>query len=209
MRKGKRKGGFGTTLVLAFVIVVLSMALGMGLAGGSVPLLGPLFDGRTETTTGPVVVEGIQDLDQLATIRWTESVPVTKEDPGRLGEFLTGEKVILLATGEVEAGVDLAKLGSGDVMVDGEKVTIQLPEPEILSSSLDEEKTAVYDRDRGLLRLRPDDALVGEARRDAEEEITATARENGILNYARENAEESIRAFVGSLGFEEVEFAEP
>lgn len=206
---GKRGSELSTTLVLALVIVVLSVALGVGLAGGRVPLLSPLLDGRTEITTGPVVVEGVQKLDRLATVRWTESVVVTKEsDGGSLERLLTGEKIVLVAAGEVEAGVDLANLTPDDVEVNGEKVTIWLPEPEILSASLDEEKTAVYDRDQGLLRLRPDDTMVGEARREAEEEITATARENGILDYARGNAEDSIRAFVGSLGFEEVEFVE-
>lgn len=209
MGKGKRGRGFGTTLVLALVIVVLSIALGVGLAGVRVPLLGPLFGGETATTTGPVVVEGVQRLDRLATVRWTESVVVTKESDGSsLERFLTGEKIVLVAAGEVEAGVDLASLRPDDVEVNGEKVSIRLPAPEILSARLNQERTAVYDRDQGLLRLRPDDAMVGEARRDAEEEITATARENGILDYARDNAEESIRAFVESLGFEEVEFVE-
>jgi hypothetical protein len=209
MGKGKRGSGFGITLVLALVIVVLSIALGVGLAGGRVPLLGPLFGGETGTTTGPVVVEGVRRLDQLATVRWTESVMVTKESDGSsLERFLTGEKIVLVAVGEVEAGVDLASLGPDHVEVNGEKVTIRLPAPEILSARLNEERTAVYDRDQGLLRLRPDDAMVGEARRDAEEEIIATARENGILDYARENAEESIRTFIESLEFEEVEFVE-
>ncbi len=208
--KGKQGSGLGTTLVLALVIVVLSVALGVGLAryGEDLPILGSLFGGETRTTTSPVVVEGIQELDQLATVRWTESVVVTREDPGRLSEFLTGEKVILVATGEVEAGVDLANLDSDDVRVSGEKVTIRLPEPEILSSSLDEEKTAVYDRDWGLFRLWPDDTVAEDARREAEEEIVATAQENGILDHAEKNAEDSIRAFVTTLGFEEVEFAE-
>lgn len=197
-------------MVLALMIVVLSMALGFGLAwyGGRLPLVGALFgDGGTRTTTSPVVVEGIQELDQLATVRWMESVVVTKETgDSSLERFLTGEKIVLVATGEVEAGVDLASLGQDEVEVDGEKVTIRLPEPEILSSSLDEEKTAVYDRDQGILKLRPDDELVGEARREAEAEITATAEENGILGYADTSAEDSIRAFVTTLGFEEVEF---
>ena len=47
-----------------------------------------------------------------------------------------------------------------------------------------------------------------EARQDAEAEVMATAEENGILQTAESNAEESIRAFVTTLGFEEVEFAE-
>ena len=79
--KVKRGSGLGTTLVLALVIVVLSVVLGVGLAryGGSLPLLGSLFGGgEAKTTTSPVVVEGIQRLDRLATVRWTESVVVTK-----------------------------------------------------------------------------------------------------------------------------------
>jgi hypothetical protein len=69
-----------------------------------------------------VVVEGVQNLDRLATARWTESVVVTKESGGSsLERFLIGEKVVLGAVGEVEAGVDLASLGPGDVEVDGEK----------------------------------------------------------------------------------------
>jgi len=62
-----------------------------------------------------------------------------------------------VATGRVEAGVDLSKIGRDDVRVEGEGVTVRLPEPEILSASLDEEKTRVYDRDFGLLNLRPGD----------------------------------------------------
>lgn len=208
--RDKKGGGIGATLVLALMLVVLSMATGVGLAwyGDRLPLVGALFaDGGTKTTTSPVVVEGVQDLNQLATARWTESVVITKESgDSSLERFLTGEKIVLVATGEVEAGVDLASLSEDDVEVDGEKVTIRLPEPEVLSSSLDEEKTAVYDRDQGILRLRPDDELVGEARREAEQEITTTAEENGILDYASGNAEDSIRAFVTTLGFEEVEF---
>jgi hypothetical protein len=118
---------------------------------------------------------------------------------------LSGEK-ILVATGEVEAGVDQAEMGEDDVRVDGDRMTIDLLEPQILSSSLDEERTRVYDRDRGLFNLGADDVLVQEARQAAGAEVVATAEENGILQTAESNTEESIRAFVTTLGFEEVEF---
>ncbi len=203
-------GGFGTTLALALVIVVLSVAVGVGLSryGGQLPLVGGLFgDGGTRTTTSPVVVEGIQKLDELTTLRTTQSVVVTKEEPGRLGEFLSGEEVIVVAVGNVDAGVRLDEIGPGDVRVEGKKVFIRLPEAEILSVSLNEEKTRLYDRDQGLLDLRPDDDLAEDARDEAEAEILAAAREADVLGQAQTNAEESIRAFVLSLGFEEVEFA--
>jgi hypothetical protein len=205
---GNKGGGLGTTLVLALVIVVLGVALGVGLAryGSLLPIVGPLLGEKPpRTTTGPVVVEGIQELDQLATVRWTESVPVTRESGGDIVDRLfSGEKVIVIATGNVEAGVDLGDIQKDDVSVSGETVTIDLPEPEILSSSLDEEKTRVYDRDFSPLNVRPDDDLVEMARLRAVEKIEAAAREHKILETAERNAEDSIRAFVTTLGFDEV-----
>jgi Protein of unknown function (DUF4230) len=207
---GKKGGGLTTTLVLALVIVVLGVALGVGLArfGETLPLVGSLLGEKPpRTTTGPVVVEGIRELDQLATVRWTESVPVTKESGGDLWErVFDGEKVLLIATGNVEAGVDLGDIHKDDVSVKGDTVTIDLPEAEILSASLDEKTTRVYDRDFSPLNFRPDDDLVEKARLRAVKKVEASARENGILDTAQGNAEDSIRAFVTTLGFEEVRF---
>ena len=209
---GKRGSGLGTTLVLALVIVLVSVGLGVGISRfdfvRAVPILGPLLEEKpARTTTGPVVVEGVRGLDQLATVRWTESVPVTRQSGGDvLDRLFSGEEVFVIATGEVEAGVDLSEIGKEDVRVEGDTVTMRLPEPEILSSSLDEEKTRVYDRDFSLLNVRPDDDLVEEARLRAIEKVEETARENGILQTAEANAEDSIRAFVTTLGFREVRF---
>lgn len=210
---GKKGGGFVTTLVLALVIVVLSVGLGIGISrfdfAERVPLIGPLLQERpARTTTSPVVVEGVRELDQLATVRVTESILVTREggSENALDRLFSGEKVLLVATGDVEAGVDLSEVGEDDVRVEDETVTIRLPEPEVLSASLDEEQTRVYDRDYGPLNLRPDDDLVEEARAEAEERIEAAARENGVLKTAETNAEGSIGAFVRALGFEEVRF---
>jgi Protein of unknown function (DUF4230) len=207
---GKRSGGLGTTLVLALVIVVLGVALGVGLArfGSSLLIVGSLPGEKSpRTTTGPVVVEGIRDHDQLTTVRWTESVPVTRESGGDiLDRLFSGEKVIVIATGNVEAGVDLSDIQKVDVSVSGDTVTIDLPEPEIHSSSLNEEQTRVYDRDFSPLNVRPDDELVERARLRAVEKIEDAARENKILETAERNAEDSIRAFVTTLGFDEVRF---
>ena len=207
---GNKGGGLGTTLVLAVVIVVLGGALGVGLAryGQLLPIVGPLLGEKPpRTTTGPVVVEGIQELVQLATVRWTESVPVTRETGGDiLDRLFSGEQVIVIATGNVEAGVDLGDIHKDDVSVNGDSVTIDLPKPEILSASLDEEMTRVYDRDLSPLNIRPDDQLVEEARLQAIQKIKGVARENEILDTAQQNAEVSIRAFVTTLGLDEVRF---
>ena len=207
---GRKGGGLGSTLVLALVIVVLGVALGVGLAryGSTLPVVGALLGEKPpRTTTGPVVIEGIKELDHLSTVRWTESVPVTRETGGDiLDRLFSGEKVIVIATGKVEAGVDLGDIDKDDVGVSGDNITIDLPEPEILSASLDEGRTRVYDRDFSPLNVRPDDDLVERARLRAVEKIEDAARENKILETAERSAEDSIRAFAATLGFDEVRF---
>ena len=208
----KGGGGFGTTLALALVIVVLSIAVGVGLTrfGEQLPFLGHLFQEEpAQTTTGTVVVEGIQDLNQLTTLRWRGFVFIDKESGGtKLEQIFTGQVVRLVAIGDVEAGVNFAKLGRDDVQVNGKKVTIRLPEPEILSVSLDEDETRIYDRDFGLLNIRPDDELAEEARDVAVDRLEEAARDEDVLERAERNAEDNIRAFVISLDFEEVEFVD-
>ena len=211
MEKGKKGGGgLLTTLLIAASIVVISVAAGVGLAryGANLPVVGWFFgEGQSRTTTSAVALEGIQKLDQLDTVRMTQSVVVTKETGGtELRRFLTGEEVILVAVGDVEAGVNLSDLTEQDVRVEEDTVTLNMPEPEISSVALDEEETRLYDRDQGLLRLRADETLVEEARQEAQDELEAAARQNDIRATAERNAEDTVRTFLTTLGYEEVRF---
>ena len=199
----KRGGirGSGTLLVAAlFLLGGIAGGLGVAYLSGTMPFIGG--DERI------VTVEEVRQLNELSTVQMTASVPVPQEsgviEP--LPEFIRGESVLLIAVGEVRAGVDLDELEQGDVLVADESITIDLPEPEILSSGLDEERTRVYDREQGLLNFSPDEDLETEARREAITEIEAAARDNGILDRAQQNAETSLRSFTQSLGFEEVNF---
>lgn len=174
-------GGIGTTLVLAVLLVAVSLAAGLGLAF--------VIWNPTEPDESASVL-GIRQLNELATVEYTTQVLVTEEENAQifrqpLPEFLTGEQLLLVAVGEVQAGVDLDTLGPEDVQSVGKTVTIELPEARILGTSLDEDKTRLYDRDRGLLKPRGNDELIEEARRDAEV---------------------SIRTLMTSLGYEEVVF---
>ena len=197
-----RRDGFGSTLVLALSLVIISVAAGVGLTY--------LIWNPTKPDQ-PAVVLGVQRLNELATVKQTIQVIVTEEENARifqqpLPEFLTGEQLLLVAVGQVEAGVDLDELEESDVRVVGETVIIELPQARILDSSLDEDATRLYDRDRGLFKIRGNDELIEEARRDAEDRIVETARENDILEKAQNNAEVSIRALVISFGYEKVVF---
>lgn len=198
--------------------MALAASFGLALAryGSELPIIGSIF-GESGTTTSEVSIVDIQNLENLTTIRWIGQVVVTEEaEPGRIETLaeavgvdtsaLTGESVIVTATGEVEAGVNLEGLGQNDMRVDGETVTINLPGAEIFSTSLDEGETGVYDRDRGFFVFGVNDEITENARREAVSEIENAAGESGILDQADANAEDAIRSFVEALGFEEVRF---
>ncbi len=195
------RGGFGTTLILAVLLVVVSVAAGVGLA---LVIWNPTDPGKED------VVLGIRRLNELTTVEYTAQVLVTVEEDAEIGpvtipEILKGEKLLLVAVGEVEAGIGLDTLGPEDVRVVGETVWIDLPEARILGASLDEDKTRLYDRDRGLLTA-GNDELIEKARRRAEDRVVEIAQENDILDKAQSNAEESIRTLMTSSGYERVVF---
>jgi Protein of unknown function (DUF4230) len=202
-------GGFGRTLVWALCLVVVAVVAAISLAryGCQVPTIGRLLGCADD---GGAVVLGVRRLNELATAEMTAQVVVEKEKNAHiftqeLPEWLAGQKVLLIARGEVKAGVDLDDLGQDDVHVEGKKVAIHLPEARILDSSLDEDETRVYDWDRGLF-IKGDYTLVEEARREALEKIEATARDEDIAQKAQNNAEDSIREFLISLGYDKVMF---
>jgi hypothetical protein len=163
---------------------------------------------RVDVSPTPVVVTAIRDMARLeATSYHVEKVVEASTAQSRLWGLLdTKDALLLVAVGDVVAGVDLAKVRDEDVRVDAAAGTvhIMLPVPEVLSSTLDQRATHVYSRTTDVLAER-NEQLEGEARREAEEEMGKAAIEAGILDRARASAERTLRALLRSLGYERVD----
>jgi hypothetical protein len=149
------------------------------------------------------IVREVRDLSRLETAAYTIEKIITAESQQGPLAFLIGDRLILVAHGQVIAGVDLAKLGESDITVgeDG-SVDVIMPEAEIFVTALSNEQSYVYHRDTGVIGMKVD--LETEARRVAEEEIENAALEDGILDMAQANAEKYVRHLIMTLGFEEV-----
>jgi hypothetical protein len=168
-----------------------------------------LFHPTPTVMPDPVtIVHEVQELARLETMQYTvEKVIIAETGQGPFG-FLFGDRLLLVAHGVVIAGVDLGKLDPEDLWIDDDgQVVLQLPEAEIFITSLDNEKSYVYDRDTGLL-THGDVNLEATARMAAEEEIERAALEDGILAQAQLNAENYLYRMMRSLGFSEVIFVE-
>jgi len=151
------------------------------------------------------IIRDIRSLARLETIQFTiEKVITAESGQGPLGA-LFGDKLILVAHGNVIAGMDLSKVGAGDVEVLDGILYVTLPEPEIFVTDLDNEKSYVYDRDTGLL-TKGDINLESSARLAAEKEIEKAAVDDNVLELARQNSETYLSRLLESLGYSEVIF---
>jgi hypothetical protein len=154
----------------------------------------------------PAIIQEIRALNRLETTSASIEKVITAEQGGSaFYNFFAGDKLLLVAHGDVIAGLDLSKMQPTDVQVseDGKSATINLPPPEILVSRLDNEKTHVYDRDTGIF-TQGNPNLETEARRVAEQQILQAACEDGILKRAADEGKRSIENLVRAFGIESV-----
>jgi len=161
--------------------------------------------GTRVDTSAPTVVDRIRQLSRLETVEYSlDKIVEGERGNPYLPDFLVGDKLLLIAHGEVTAGVDLAQLKPGDVSVHGDAVTVRLPAPEVLSTRIDNAKTRIYSRTTGLL-VSADPNLETQVRQAAEQQMTQAALADGILDKARQNARASVTALLEGLGFKHVD----
>src|SRR5262249_49113034 len=192
-------------ILLAALIAVSAIWLGPG-TGLSHWLRAALGSGNFLNVEQPVVVRQIQQLQRLETVLYTlENVVEGEHDYSSvLPKLLTADRILLIGHGEVVAGVDLGRISSGNVIVQGRSVRLRLPQPEIFSLRIDNQRTRVYSRDTGLL-VPVDPNLETDVRREAERQLREAAMKDGILEAAGRNARATLTSFLKGLGFEQVD----
>jgi hypothetical protein len=142
----------------------------------------------------------VQALARLETIQYSVEKVITAEvGQGTFG-FLFGDKLLFVAHGTVIAGIDMGKMQPQDLQLQNGKLLVRLPPPEIFVSTLDNDKSYVYDRQTGAL-TRGDQTLETTARQAAENEIRKAAEGDGILDVAQQNAVSFLTKFFAALGY--------
>ncbi|RLE00132.1 MAG: hypothetical protein DRJ13_09075 [Bacteroidetes bacterium] len=151
------------------------------------------------------IVHEIRSLARLETIKFSLEKIITAETRQGVFKWLIGDRLILVAHGEVIAVIDLNKLDPEALQIRGGVLYVQLPDPEIFVVAVDNEQSYVYDRDTGLLTHGEVD-LESQARLAAEQEIEESALKDGILELAAQNAESYLGGLFRELGYPEVIF---
>ena len=194
-------------------VALLAVGVGIGVASRGFDLSSPLLTGRatrsvTVIRATPNVVTAVRDLARLESAEYhMERVLDVKDQQSRAFGLIEAEDaLVLVAAGDVVAGVDLSSLSESDVRVDQQtrSVRVSLPAPKILSARLDSERSYVHSRKTDLLAAH-NTRLESDARARAEKELSAAALEAGILDKASKNARRTVEDLLRALGFTRIE----
>jgi hypothetical protein len=189
-------------------LLVLGCAFGWLVARHDWNPLPPISEQHDRLANTSTVIVAIRNLARLETVSFhMERVIDLKNRQSHLFGLLQGDDAILLvAAGDVVAGIDLAKLQDGDVTIEPttHRAHLTLPAPELLSVRLDNQNTYVHSRKTDMFAFRQVE-LETRARQEAEASIRDAAVSGGILKRARDSAAHTITVLVQSLGYDDVE----
>ena len=197
--------GAGAGLVVGGILLGVFGARSLAPTLPSIP---PLSSSVTVVRPTSSVLAKIQDMKRLESVSFhmERVIDLTEKQSQLFGLVETEDAILLVAAADVRAGVDLAKLGPSDVVVDPERhsAKITLPPGEIFGAALDGERTYVHTRKTGILARRREN-LETRARQEAERTLVEAAREAGITARAEENAKRTVEGLVRSLGYDQVD----
>lgn len=145
------------------------------------------------------VVTDVQSIGELATIKYIYTDMGKFENSQNFKGYnipLTTKSFIISWNGTIKAGVDTEKINL-DINEETKKITVYIPNAEILSHETDENSVEVFDENNNLfnpITLEDYSSFFAESKVEMEQR----AIESGILEDAQKNAENVITQFLNS-----------
>lgn len=211
-RLATERRGLGPAATISLVVIAITL-VGI-LAVGVVSWIDP-FGSEQVDRSGPAVLDRIRTLEEFnaAEANFTQDVDL-ENDAKYVPDFIKGERVTAMVTGQVRATVDFSQLDEDAVTVsdDGTTIRLVLPEPQLSDAEVEESSTRIVSRDRGLID-RFEDAFSGNPTDDsklyqaAEDKLAEAASQSDLLAEARANTSRWLTAFLTAAGFETVEIS--
>lgn len=146
----------------------------------------------------PKVVDW-HELGYLTSIEFTTTT-VIKLDKVR--DWWPDDTILLLAVGEIQAGIDMTQIKDTNIRIEGNKVKMVLPRATVTGVELIPSETQIIEK-RGLF---PSDGLEIEALDQARTQLKDWAVTQGnLMDLAEKFAKLQLENFLRQLGFEDVQ----
>ena len=150
------------------------------------------------------VIERVRSISELNTVEMYFNEIIDFKNAKFFNSFeipFTQKSFIFTVKARVKAGIDLSLVKEEDVEIDGKRLVLRLDEPAITSGEILSYKA--YDEKDGLFNeVTTEDTL--KALELFEKDLRKQAAENGIIEKAKENAEQTIEGIFMMSGYEQV-----
>lgn len=151
------------------------------------------FKDPSTETTHMMVLEKISTLGKLELAKYTFKDIVEQKI---IQDFLPDPKALLIVYGEAVGCIDLNQIKKEDIVFDEKNVIIHLPEPEICNYKIDHSKSKIFQTEYAFMN---EALLLDEAYKKAEVQILETAKESGILDQTKKNAELVLKPILAEI----------
>lgn len=201
----------GLFWLVATIGLIVALVLGAKTIGLFPDLKNPFAKEQTDRS-GPALLKSVQDLSQFVAAEGNFEVIVdVQKDRKYIPDFLLNERILFVAAGSVEVYVDFAGIGQGAVKESEDRRTVEitLPAPQLRPVRINNDRSYVYQEDRGLFNrladaFKSDPNRLQEVYKLSEEKIGAAAKEAGLGKRAEENTRKMLQQFLGALGYTSV-----
>jgi hypothetical protein len=169
------------------------------------------FEEKRVDLTGPSVLQSLTERGEFrAASAYYETVVDLKDETNNLPDFISGQRVLYVGKGDVDAFVDFSELDDRRVNLskDGTSVSVNLPAPTVDKPALDLETSYVAYRDEGFINKFKGSDLEQEAQLKAIKQMTTAATGEGkLIDLAKESTTAMLRGLFGSLGYTNITIA--
>ncbi len=146
----------------------------------------------------------VKNIGVLSTSEYTVGKIIQLDDKADWWKF-GDRKILISCKAKIKAGINLLELKDENIIVEGNKITIQLPPVQITSFEIDPNTVNTEVEDINGFRMRFNQEEKNKILRLGERSIREKIEETGILKEAERNAVLFIQEFYKQLGYEEVQ----
>jgi hypothetical protein len=149
------------------------------------------------------VLHSLQQIGKLATAEYVIT-RIVKAADNQTWYKIGDRKILISCTATVKAGIDFTQLKPQQVNQEKEKVSVQLPPPQIISLSIPPEGIKVAYTDVGVFRDPFSSSEINAIMKTAERQVRRQVTGLDIAATARTNASAFVTRFLTAAGFNEV-----
>ena len=149
------------------------------------------------------ILFSLKEMSDLATVEYTVTKIIKANDNKTW--FKVGERKILMSCeAHIKAGVDMSSITKENFIIDGNNITLELPEPKVVSLSIPAETIKVEFQDISLFRDPFKTAERDQLAAQAETQIRNSIDSLGILQQAKINTSLFVNNLLVRLGYQNI-----